>query len=149
MGFLFKSIIDTLKAECIYDKGLKEKVLSAGSPVQLPGCHVFCYYNAGVMTVMIYITQEKSHGYTSTGGNFKMRRKYENPALSYCKVVILSTFWQYFISFTIFQLHNAKGKCVHPRVKQYGFRVQLSNGQNLKSTSQVAGWRCCEDACEG
>lgn len=52
------------------------------------------------LTVMIFITQEKSHGYTSTGGNFKMRRKYENPALSYCKVVILSTSWKYFISFT-------------------------------------------------
>lgn len=78
------------------------KKFSAGSRVQLPGCHVFCYYNGGVVTVMICITQEKSHGYTSTGGNFKMRRKHENPALSYCKVVILSTFWKYFISFTIF-----------------------------------------------
>lgn len=46
--------IDTLKAECIYDKGLKEEALSPGSPLRLPGCHVFCYYNAGVVTVIIY-----------------------------------------------------------------------------------------------
>lgn len=64
MGFLFKSILDTLKAECIYDKGLKEEVPSPGSPVLPPGCRVFCCYNAGVVTVMIYITQEKPRGYT-------------------------------------------------------------------------------------
>lgn len=27
------------------------------------------------------------------GGNFKMRRRYKNPALSYCGVVILLTSW--------------------------------------------------------
>lgn len=77
-----------------------------------------------------------------------MRGKYENPALSYCKVVILSTSWKYFISFTIFWLHNVKGKCIHPHAKQYSFKNIALKCRELKSTSQVTGGRCCEDGYE-